>query len=302
MRAVFEYAQKIDAAAVGFIDGDVTSADPTWIRDLIGPVLKGYDHVLPVYLRSEYDGSITNNLIYPVLYGLLGADIRQPLAGEIAVSRKSIDVFLEPEWYDSAYYFGIDVFMVTQSIFNNLKIAQTFIGTKEHKPSSPKLNNMFLQVADSLFRQLIHNGDFWQKKHLSKLEIPTLRKEKKLHCSPEVAFDYKHFKKFVLEEYKKREQDVDRLCKPFAVLLKRTFSENSRINLSAKLWTRIVYHLISKTEKPLLKKDLLALRVLFFTRFLTFYKEVIDRTHKESEQAVRRQARIFRRMRGLAIK
>jgi glycosyltransferase involved in cell wall biosynthesis len=300
MQMVFKCAQKMNADAVGFIDGDVTSATPDWVTNLITPILNGYDHVLPIYRRNEYDGSLTNHIVFPVLYGLLSTNIRQPLAGEISLSKRAIEIFLSEKWHNSANHYGVDIFMVTQSIFHNLRIAQTFLGSKNHKPSAPKLDKMFLQVTDSLFRQLKKHESEWKTDVFFTKAIPLFKKPPEIYNTPELPFDYKKIKENALKEYGRLEKYIFHAFKPFAKRFASQFVENRKINMPMEFWAKIVYYMISKKNYPS-EKELLAFRVFFFARFLTFYKSVIDKNHEESEREIIKQAKVFRKMRKLAV-
>jgi glucosylglycerate synthase len=299
MKMALELAQKMEAEAIGFIDGDVSSAKPEWTKELAYPLLKGYDTVLPVYLRNEYDGSITNHLVHPVLYGLALTDIRQPIAGEIGLSRKAINLLLSEKWYASANRFGVDIYFLTQSLFNGLSVCQTFIGTKDHKPSVPKLDAMFIEVADSLIRQLLKYRHLWTKDNWSGLKVPILKKAKKTSRVPRLAFNYKQMKQDLLYNYKSIDSEIIHL---FGDSLgnKLINSFQGSIKVPKQLWVTAVYKVVSK-KKLLNKKEFLAFRTIFFARFLTFYKEVIEKTYQESEEEINKQAKMFKKKRKLAL-
>jgi glucosylglycerate synthase len=301
MKMALELAKKMDADAIGFIDGDVSSAKPEWTKELVYPLLNGYDTVLPVYLRNEYDGSITNHLIHPILYGLILTDVRQPIAGEIGLSRRAINLLLSEKWHASANHFGVDVYFLTQSIFHGLSICQTFIGAKDHKPSVPKLDLMFIEVADSLIRQLIKYRYLWGKNNWQGVKIATLKQAKASFLrAPRLAFNYKEMKEELLQDYKLINPEIIRFFgNPLGKKLVCSFQE--KIKMPKKLWATAVYKVISKNRK-LNKKEFLAFRTVFFARFLTFYKEVIEKTYQESEKEIIKQAKTFKKMRKLALK
>ena len=90
IRNLLEYFLNTESAvALMTIDADITAADPKWVKNLLTPIFKGFDHCLPVYRRSEDDGSITNHLAYPIVRGILGVEIRQPISGQTRLFRNA---------------------------------------------------------------------------------------------------------------------------------------------------------------------------------------------------------------------
>lgn len=74
---LFGEVVNLKAKALVMVDADLKSITDKWIKKFATPILKkNYDYVTPLYARHEYDGTITNNICYPLIYGLLGKDIR----------------------------------------------------------------------------------------------------------------------------------------------------------------------------------------------------------------------------------
>ena len=60
---------------------------------------QGVDYVAPYYHRHKFDGTITNNVVYPVTRALYGQQIRQPIGGDFGVSRALVQHYLGlPVW------------------------------------------------------------------------------------------------------------------------------------------------------------------------------------------------------------
>ena len=293
MKLALEDARDFGADALGFIDGDIKNVEPVWVKRLIAPVLRGSDHVLPVYARGKYDGTITNNLVAPILRGILGVGIRQPIGGETALSKKAIKALLFRRWPRSFYLYGVDIFLTTESIFHGLKIGQVFLGVKSHKPSGPKLNKMFLEVADSLFRQLANHEDYWRREKAAETEVADLGGGMSFHL-PHARVDRAEMTRRTLAQMRSQKKNIIRLFKKRSEELEDVFAdaENENFTLGAELWARLVVSFIL-LERCFRKENLIALRPLFFLRVLSFFQELNGENAAWAEREVLRQAKIF---------
>lgn len=163
---LFEIAVELRAKAILMVDADLKSIIPNWIENFVEPVLDGYDYVVPIYVRHKYDGTITNNIAYPLLRTLYGLRVRQPIGGDFGVSGKLARAFLvEKTLTEDVFQFGIDIWMTTIAIGRNFKVCQTFMGTnKEHRPKDPAedLGPMFSQVVGTIFQQMIDFEYIWK--------------------------------------------------------------------------------------------------------------------------------------------
>ncbi|MFQ5583841.1 MAG: glycosyltransferase, partial [Calditrichia bacterium] len=139
IRNLFEVAVELRAKAIVMLDADLQSATPSWIEYLLEPLFDDYDYVVPIYVRHKYDGTITNNIAYPLIRTLYGLRVRQPIGGDFGISGKLARAFLvEKTWTEDVFNFGIDIWMTTIAIGRNFKVCQTFMGTsKIHRPKDP---------------------------------------------------------------------------------------------------------------------------------------------------------------------
>ena len=64
---LLKVAAELRAKAIIMLDADLTSLTPEWIESFLEPIFDGYDFVVPIYSRHKYDGTITNNIAYPLL-------------------------------------------------------------------------------------------------------------------------------------------------------------------------------------------------------------------------------------------
>jgi glucosylglycerate synthase len=154
-RCVFAAADLLGASACAVVDSDLRSINPEWIHLLVAPVLEhGYDYVSPFYFRHKYDGTITNNIVYPLTRALYGQRVRQPIGGDFGLSGRLASHFLtKPVWDTDVARFGIDIWMTTTAICDRFRVGQSYLGTKLHDAKDPgaDLSQMLVQVLGTVF-------------------------------------------------------------------------------------------------------------------------------------------------------
>jgi len=288
---LFSLFQELNAEKGLVVDADLTNIEPKWVKKMIEPLDSGYEYVSPLYFRKKDDAYLTNQIIYPLFYGLLGVNIRQPIGGEFSFSSKMVDVWLNQEWTEYIKEFGIDSFMSAHAVLSGAKICQVNLGRKMHKSSLPNLGPMFVQVINTLFRILNEHPDEIKKINEVK-EIKTFD-DGDVDCKIENSNpDYKAFeeifngeycvvgnklKKYLSEEIYKEVQDM---------------KEGSETKIDTDLWIKIIYDFLSNFDKN--DKEMVeALRCLYFGRITYFFKQIIELTPEETDQKVLRQANKF---------
>ena len=175
VRNLLEVASALNAKAIIMLDADLKSLTPRWIKYFIEPLTDGYDFVVPIYMRHKYDGTITNNIAYPMLRTLFGLRIRQPIAGDFAFSGRLANcLLLEPTWNEAIYNFGIDIWMTTVAICRNFKVCQAFMGSsKTHRTKDPAsdLGPMFSQVVGTIFEMVKIFEYVWKNIEVSRPSV-----------------------------------------------------------------------------------------------------------------------------------
>jgi glycosyltransferase involved in cell wall biosynthesis len=303
LKNLFEKVKDLDAKFIATVDGDLKSITPDWIRCLISPLFDGYDFITPVYFRHKYDGFITNHLCYPVVYGVLGYNIRQPIGGDMSFSRKLIDYLMEKEWSDEVNNYGIDIFITLNAIKFEARIGQSNLGAKVHKPSTFKLDDMFKQVATTLFAFLSENKELWQKN--LELKEPSLVTEvKKRKEIQRLPVDYKEIEERAFFEFSKNngnfkeyfEEDTWRE-------LQNMYFKSKSLDISIEFWAKIIYELFARylvtQEKNLIIK---ALKSLYYGRVASYMKENSVKTHEESENLIKEKVKTFFENRNYLLK
>jgi len=168
-RLVFQMAQALDAKACAVVDADLRSITPEWIDLLVRPVLHArYDLVAPYYHRHKYDGTITNNIVYPLTRSLYGRRIRQPIGGDFGLSPRLIERYLSRhDWESDVARYGVDIWMTTIAVAENFRTCQSFLGAKLHDAKDPAadLSGMLHQVVGSVFALMNEYETAWIPVH-----------------------------------------------------------------------------------------------------------------------------------------
>ncbi len=166
-RNLFQKVLDLKAKAVVVVDADLKSITPQWIKHLGDPLFNDFGYVAPLYVRHKYDGTITNSIAYPLTRGLYGRRVRQPIGGDFGFSGDLARIYLNsPTWTEAVSQFGIDIWMTTLAMNNNIPICQAFMGRpKIHKPKDPgsDLGPMFSQVVGTIFDLMTYSTGFWMQ-------------------------------------------------------------------------------------------------------------------------------------------
>ena len=291
-RAIFEVATELRVGACAVVDSDLRSITPEWIERLISPIRDGTaDYVTPLYARHKFDGTITNNVAYPLTRALYGLRLRQPIGGEFGFSPVLARDFLDGTalgnadvWSTDVARFGIDIYMTTTALVTGRRVVQAFLGAKIHDPKDPgaDLAPMFTEVTSTLFRLAIANGRKWLDVRGSKATaiVGTIDP-----VEPEAE-----------------NASVDILRQKYAAgrlehqatwneVLTRPLPE--RIDDAA--WARIVFDFLraSKTRPADIDRYVGALVPLYFARVASFIEEAKDLDTDDAEQLVEKQAVAF---------
>jgi glycosyltransferase involved in cell wall biosynthesis len=308
VRALFEVARELKVRAFVMVDSDLRSIVPEWIELLAGPILKGgYDFVAPMYARYKYDGTITNNIAYPLTRALYGARIRQPIGGEFAVSGDLVQRYLELESFDELIArFGIDIWMTHSAINEGFAVCQARLGAKIHDAKDPAsdLGPMFRQVVGTLFRMAGRYEDRWLRVRGSHA-IPEYGFERVV--APEMI-DVNHAKlidNFENARFSQRDVWSQMLS---AEQLERVMALEvpdapADFHFPAELWIRCLYDTMVAFHRPGVDRDqlLAALTPLYFGRTAGFIGETLDLTTDQAERVIDAQAREFEELKPYLV-
>ncbi|MFO7869822.1 MAG: glycosyltransferase [Kiritimatiellia bacterium] len=295
-RKVFELGAEILIC----LDADLESVTPEWIKYFADPVLDDYDFVNPVYSRHKYDGTITNNICYPLVYGLLCRNIRQPIGGDFAMSADFARHLICQPWHRTTEEYGIDIFMTMNAVLGGFRTCNTGLGTKIHKPSAPKLGPMFIQVVSTAFRMVL--GGFRQWKDRSDIQEPELYGLKDMDPPQDLRVNREAIEQQARAGFRQCRRTLEaslagdlygHLCRMF---------DGGTIEIEAEQWAEIVYDMISRFRTAYDRDGLVeSLKGLYFGRALSFINKTWDWSSERAEEEILAQAEVFHKKRGYLI-
>ena len=253
---------------------------------------------------NEYDGTITNHLCYPLLYSVLGSDIRQPIGGDFAFSGKLLEHWMSQDWGDNVLQYGVDILMTSEAVLSGFSVAQVTLGSKIHKPSAPKLGKMFTQVVDTLFGQLSVSS--WERNMRRPQAPPVIAYDKRLVEAPQsLSVDYKALKQTALEAFAEHQALVcEILPQELASGIEAMFQRKT-LRVSAAAWAEIVYSFLAayaaQPDRDQQLRIVEALKPLYFARTVSFIWETLELDHVDSEKKLLQQAQTFWQHRSILL-
>jgi hypothetical protein len=299
---LFVAARHLEAKSIVCVDADLVSISPIWMRRLAEPVLNDLcDYITPIYARNEYDGTITNNICYPLIRGTLGTRIRQPIGGDFGLSTRFSNALLEETWLATTREFGIDIFLTSCALLGDYRVAQTHLGAKVHKPSAPKLGPMFSQVVNTLFSRLSNSRDRWMHDGEA-AALPVLGDGHEGNPQT-LAVDYKSIKRTTFKQYRRSRECLTRHLSPERIRHVADMMDLGVMELPEDVWCQCVFDLfhayaLNEDDRPEIVE---ALKPLFFARVASFYKETLELDHHASEERIHQQAEFFHRERTTLV-
>ncbi|TYB48538.1 glycosyltransferase [Actinomadura chibensis] len=130
--ALFQFCVREGATAAMTVDADLEEVGEEWVDRFLGEA-GGADMVLPVYPRRWYEGSLTNQVVVPLIYAATGNAIRQPIAGEFAFSARFMKHMTGVPWPADAWAYGVDVFL-TMTALATAEVSQIGLRTGKVQP------------------------------------------------------------------------------------------------------------------------------------------------------------------------
>ncbi|HIQ20217.1 MAG TPA: glycosyltransferase [Planctomycetes bacterium] len=287
----------LGARALVCVDADLLSITPEWMQYMAGPVLdEGIDYLAPLYARHKYDGTITNNICYPLIYGIFGWDIRQPIGGDFALSGRLAQHLVSVPWHRTTHHYGVDIFMTMNALLGDFRVAQVGLGSKVHKPSAPKLGPMFVQVVSTALLTVVENFHRW--KDVTSVRRTPVFGLSELGPAQELEVDRDAIRRNAVEGFKATREELSTcLSRPVLERVERTFAEPDGPRIDTELWVDILFDMIvafGRGEDPPRLAE--SMRGLYFGRVYSFMNETWELSSAECEEPIRQQGvRVFQR-------
>ncbi len=298
---MFRKSLELGAQFLICVDADLTSISPEWIKNFGDPLAHDYDFVNPIYSRHKYDGTITNNICFPLVYGLYGRNIRQPIGGDFALSRRFMEHLIQQPWHRTTGEYGIDIFLTMNAVVGGFKTCNTGLGAKRHKPSAPKLGPMFVQVVDTAFLTILRSYEQW--KSINSIMDEPLFGFRKVDEPQDLVVDRSAIDKQARKGFKARQDVLEKVLSPELYSEMTTMFCGGAIDISADQWVSIVYQMIAAYSKSIRSPGTVidSFKSLYFGRTLSFMNLTWDWSNDKSEQAILDQAQVFFDRRGELI-
>jgi hypothetical protein len=164
--AALAAARHLGARAAGIVDAGLVSIAAEWVELLLGPALNGdADYVSPSYSRALTEGTLTTNLLGPLVRSLFGKRLQEVLGGCAAVSAGLLDA-LPPaeEWYDEPTGQGAEMRLLGQALAGQHALVEVHLGRKQLDPGAAPadLAHTLVDAVGPLFRLMEHHAGAWQ--------------------------------------------------------------------------------------------------------------------------------------------
>jgi glycosyltransferase involved in cell wall biosynthesis len=298
-RSIFEAAERPGVKVCMVVDSDLRSITSDWVKYLLEPILeKNYQYVSPIYTRYKYDGTITNNIVYNLTRVLYGLRIRQPIGGDFAFVGDLASHYIDQDvWETDVARYGIDIWMTTTAITNNLRICQSNLGVKIHDAKDPaeSLGPMFRQVVHTLFVLMEQFETEWKSVKGSR-SVPMFGLQEFLEPEP-IQVDLGR----LVTEYKAGFRQFKGLYKSifcpecYAELKKCAGKAKTKFIMPVKTWAMALYETAATFHTWTLNRTQLVnlITPLYLGRVASFINQTKRMTSAEAEKVVEEQAQVF---------
>lgn len=293
-RNLFQKVLELEAEAVVVVDADLKSITPECIKHLAEPLFQDFHYVAPLYIRHKYDGTITNGIAYPMTRALYGRRVRQPIGGDFGFRGNLARVYLEsPIWDEAVAHFGIDIWMTTLAINQNVPICQSFMGRpKIHRTKDPgsDLGPMFRQVVGTIYSMMTHFEDVWMRIKYSRPTAIYGFGLGETEMPPKVEVNRDNLRDRFHDGFTTYEEIWRTILSPgvFGKLLEIRGLREREFNFPTDLWARLLFDVAVAYRDQAVERDLMmdSLIPLYFGKTLSFVKRTRTLSIKKAEEVI----------------
>lgn len=300
---LFEKACELGAQATVVVDADLKSITPRWIKNLGEPLFEEFGFVAPLYVRHKYDGTITNNIAYPMTRSIYGRRVRQPIGGDFGFSGELAEIYLkQSEWTPAVSEFGIDIWMTTLAMCHGIPICQSFMGRpKVHKPKDPgeSLGPMFSQVVGTIFEIMRLKVEFWKEVKWSKPTAIFGFGLGEMEMPPAVSVNLER----LYDKFQEGFEEYDGFWKEIlSVDMANKLSEIKRMDLwnfefPAHVWAMVLAEFAVAYKDGVYEREKImeSLIPLYFGRTCSFVVQLEPMNIQQAEEVIEEQCIVFER-------
>ncbi len=298
---LFRKVVQLKAQAVVVVDADLKSITPQWIKHLGEPLFNDFGYVAPLYVRHKYDGTITNSIAYPLTRALYGRRVRQPIGGDFGFSGDLARVYLSsPTWSEAVRNFGIDIWMTTLAMNNNVPICQAYMGRpKIHKAKDPgsDLGPMFSQVVGTIFDLMTQSTGYWMRVKwsrptaifgfgLGEVEMPPPVKVSQETLAEKFKIGFKQHRelwtKILTTSIMNKVDEIGQL-------------PSEQFEFPVQLWAKLLFdYAVAYRDQVVAEADLLSSLIpLYFGKTLSFVRKTERMSVQQAEEFIENECMVF---------
>ena len=225
---------------------------------------------------------------------MYGKEIRQPVGGEFALSRRLVEKLIKHPKFPSG--FGIDIFITTSALADNMRVAESTLGVKNHastkgyKNFEKSLLPMFDQVVSTLFELTLYNKE--KIKNISDIEkVTRFGNIDDVPVNESVINHKELYQKFLEEAPKILNSDV------FSQKTKEHLKEiiNNKGMVSVNVWCDAIFDAFDYYVKTLdIESVLRSLRLVWMGRLASFVQQTQFMNNSDTECLIKGQIDIFK--------
>jgi hypothetical protein len=301
LRTIFAAAELARAKACAVVGGDAAGLTPEWIERLVRPVLRDqYDFVAPLYPRPRFDGLLLRNLLYPVVRGLYGVRVREPVSEEYGVSARLAGRLIgHPVWNTELGRVGIDLWLTAAAAAGGFKVCEAVLGPRlaPARDGGPDVSEVVQQVVGSLFACLEMHADYWKSPH-PPLPVTVLGTEEERVEGPSRVQ-----RKRMVDRFRSGVADLAEVWRvilapeTFAAVAALAAENGNGVHFPDALWVRAVYDLAGSWRRSVINRGhlLKAITPLYLGRAASFVLENSKRPAADVEAGVEELCGAFER-------
>jgi hypothetical protein len=301
LRTIFAAADLSRARVSVVVGADHCGVTPEWIGSLVRAVREdGFDFVSPLYHRHKLEGLLPKNLVSPMIRGVYGLSLREPLGGENALSARLVSHLLgEGFWEAETVRSGIDLSFPLSAAVGGFRLCELALGRRENgRGGRAALGTVVEQVVGSLFTCLDLHQQYWQSDRKN-TEVPVKGVLPELPSEPS-----RIHRKQMLERFRSAVSELGSVLQ--TILAPETLSEiralagrsDREVRFPDELWVRTVYDCAASYHASVMHRAhlLQALTPLYLGRAGSFVVENLERDAAEVDRKMEELCLAFERL------